>query len=73
MMPQDKLIHLLGCFAVFTILARFVPAPWAVGVTLALGAAKELIYDGWMKKGTPERNDWWADVAGVLLGWVVKL
>jgi len=71
-MPNDKLIHLMGCFVVCTVLSAVIPAPFAAGVTLALGAAKELIYDGLLKKGTPEWADWWADVAGVLLAWVVR-
>ena len=35
--------------------------------TVLIGAAKELIYDLWMKKGTPE----WIDFIGTTIGGIV--
>lgn len=40
----------------------------AIGVTIVLCIAKEIIYDKAMKRGTPEWRDLWFGVAGALIG-----
>ena len=73
MMPTDKKIHLIGSGIVCLALSFVLPLIYAAGVTLVFGAAKELVYDWYLGKGMPDPWDFAADVAGVLLAWVVKL
>lgn len=61
---MDKAIHCVGSFICCAVLLLIVPQ-WAAGITLALGAGKEIVYDWWMGKGTPELADFVADVVGV--------
>lgn len=40
---------------------------WSLGLSAGIGGAKELVYDKWMHKGTPE----WADFGYTVLGGAV--
>lgn len=73
MMTFDKKIHLIGSFVVCLLLSFVVHLLIAVGITLALGIAKELIYDKLLAKGTPEWNDFLADVVGVVGAVLIKV
>lgn len=67
-MPKDKKLHLLAGLAL-SILAGFLLCPkWGLVVASVIGAGKELVWDKWLEKGTPEWMDFWATVAGGLIG-----
>lgn len=66
-MPYDKKIHLGGSFIACAGLSFILPLALAAAVTLALGVIKEIMYDSWMGKGTPEWADFAADCAGVAI------
>lgn len=70
--PIDKLIHFLGSYFVCSILMCFMPLFCAVWIVFVLGVAKEFVYDKLMGKGTPEWNDLFADVFGVVMAVVVR-
>ena len=72
MFSYDKKIHLFGSLSVCLVLSFIIPMAWAVGITLALGVGKELIYDWAMKRGTPEWTDFAADVAGVIVAVIIR-
>ena len=61
---MDKAIHCAGSFVCCLLLSLIVPQ-WAAGITLALGVGKEVVYDWYLGKGTPELADLVADVVGV--------
>ena len=71
-MPYDKKWHMILSAAICLFLGLLLPVWTAAGITLALGAAKELIYDWAMKRGTPEWLDFAADVAGIIIALIVS-
>lgn len=54
------------------LLNLFIPILWAsiisFTISLAFIAGKELYYDKKMGKGTPEWNDFWIGLVGILIG-----
>ena len=73
---QDVRKHVLAGFLIATIVSFLVgsilPNPkiavwFGLGAAVLIGAAKELIYDLWMKKGTPD----WIDFIGTTIGGIV--
>lgn len=44
---------------------------YSIGSSALIGGGKELIYDKWMGKGTPEFKDFAWTVAGGATGWAV--
>ena len=64
-MPYDKKWHMSLSAVVCVFLGLLLPIWTAAGITLALGFGKEVVYDWWMGKGTPELGDFVADVVGV--------
>lgn len=64
----DGLLHALASLFICALLGAFMPWWAAALATLAAGAAKELIYDKWMKRGTAEWKDIVADLAGTAMG-----
>ena len=71
-MTYDKKVHLIGSFATCYLLSLVIVTWQAALITLILGAAKELIYDWAMKRGTPEWLDFAADGAGVIIALIVS-
>lgn len=67
-MPKDKKLHLLAGLAI-SLLVGLLSRPLA-GLIVAsiVGALKELVWDRWWKKGTPEWLDFWATVLGGVIG-----
>ena len=70
-MAYDKKVHLIGSFAACYLLSLIIVTWQAAVITLILGAAKELIYDWALGKGTPEWGDMAADAAGVAAAYFV--
>lgn len=65
---QDGLAHILVSLVLCTVLGVFLPLWAAVLIALAIGIAKELVWDLWMEKGTAEWRDIVSDAVGILLG-----
>ena len=70
---QDGLAHILASLVLCAVLAAFLPWWAAVLIALAIGIAKELVWDLWLKKGTAEWRDIIADVVGIAIGVVLVL
>jgi drug/metabolite transporter superfamily protein YnfA len=66
--PLDKQLHLFSGWALCASLLPFVGLAWALFGTVFVGAVKELVWDWTLKKGTPDRNDFFATAAGALIG-----
>lgn len=67
-MPKDKKLHLLAGLAL-SILAGLLFCP-LIGLATAavVGALKEVIWDWWWKRGTPEWLDFLATCLGGAIG-----
>ena len=65
---QDGLLHILCSLVLCAVLGAFLPLWAAVVITLAIGIAKELVWDLLLKKGTAEWRDIVSDAVGVALG-----
>ena len=70
-MPYDKKWHMILSAAACLFLGLLLPIWTAAGITLVLGFGKEVVYDWWMGKGTPELADFVADVVGVAAAMIV--
>ena len=82
-MAKDKFLHFLGGLFL-SIIANAIMDYWGVnpaifGTLCSSGfwAGKEIIYDKWMKKGTPEWDDWTSSNTGSMVGtflyWAFRL
>ena len=65
---QDGLAHILVSLVLCAVLGVFLPLWAAVLIVLAIGIAKELVWDLWLEKGTAEWRDIVSDAVGILLG-----
>lgn len=65
---QDGLAHILASLVLCAVLGAFLPLWAAVLVTLAMGVAKELVWDLWLGKGTAEWKDIISDITGTVIG-----
>lgn len=45
---------------------------WGLGTAAGVGAAKEIVWDLMLKKGTPELLDFIATAAGGVIGYVLQ-
>ena len=55
-MRIDKILHFLAGIVIAAYATLFIQWWWALVLVAFIGGLKELIYDKWMQKGTPE---WW--------------
>lgn len=65
---QDGLLPILCSLVLCAVLGAFLPLWAAVLIALAIGIAKELVWDLWLEKGTAEWRDIVSDAVGILLG-----
>ena len=65
MIPLDKLLHFLACYAITLTAALFLPVAYAALIAIAVGAGKET-FDYW-DYGTWCLADFAADFAGVFV------
>ena len=65
---QDGLAHIACCAALCGLLGLVLPLWAAALATLAVGAAKELVYDKWLGKGTASWKDLLCDIIGIAVG-----
>lgn len=65
---QDGLLHIVFSSLIAVVLSLFLPIWVAAIITFAIGLAKELVYDLWLKKGTFELKDLICDAVGIIIG-----
>lgn len=64
----DGMAHIIVSAVMLLALQIFLPWWIAVPAVLAIGVAKEVIYDKWLSKGTPQWKDILCDFIGLLIG-----
>lgn len=69
----DGLTHILVSLVLCAVLAVFLPWWAAALITLAIGVAKELIWDRWMGRGTADWHDIICDAVGIVWGVVIEI
>ena len=70
-MPKDKKLHILAGLAPSILAGHFAYPMFGLLIAAAVGALKEIIWDWWWKRGTPEWWDSWATVAGGVIGYTL--
>lgn len=63
----DGFAHILVSLVIVLALQIVIPFWIAILVSLLIGIAKELIWDLWLKKGTPQWKDIICDLVGILI------
>lgn len=64
---MDGLLHIVISAIIASVLQLCMPVVLAIVLTLAIGLAKECIYDGAMGKGSPTKKDMLCNAAGVVI------
>ncbi len=72
-LEKDKKLHLLAGLALSILTGLFVSPKWGLIVATVIGALKEIVWDWWWKKGTPEWWDFWCTVLGGMAGYVILM
>lgn len=65
---KDDLLHILFSVIIMTVLKLLLPWWIAAILTMFVDILKELIWDKWLKKGTPEWRDIVSDIIGIIIG-----
>jgi hypothetical protein len=66
---QDKINHIKYTAGMALLLSLATNPTLSAGITLFVwGFGKEIVYDKWMGKGTPEWMDFVADIMGTVIG-----
>lgn len=78
-MRKDLVLHMILGFLIAGITAFVIQKFWirelmiiATPITIIVGLAKELVWDKWMKQGTPEFKDLWCDMWGALVATILS-
>lgn len=69
----DGLLHILCSLVLCALLSAFLPVWAAAAITLLVGIGKELVWDLWLKKGTPQWKDIIADIVGIAAAAVIAI
>lgn len=69
----DGLLHILACYAIAVTCGIYLNAGLALFIAVFIGVAKEVIWDGWMKKGSFEFKDLISDMIGAVTGFIALL
>lgn len=69
----DGLLHYFACFSITAIYANYVNVGLAFFAGIFIGFLKEIIWDGWLKKGTFELKDLICDIAGSVTAFLILL
>lgn len=64
----DGLLHIICSSILVSVLSWVFPLLFAIGATMLIGIAKELIWDKALGKGSCERKDVVADFIGTIIG-----
>ena len=70
-MPKDKQKHIFAGLALSLLMGLLLCPLVGLAVAVIIGAAKEIIWDWLLKKGTPELLDFAATVAGGVVGYAL--
>lgn len=69
----DGLLHILACYAIAVTAGIYLNPGLALFVAVFCGVLKEVVWDGWMKKGSFELKDLLCDLMGAVAGFIVLL
>ena len=72
-MKTDKLLHFLIAFPIFLLAVKVMAPLWALGLVVLIAIGKELLWDKWHERGTPEFWDAFATAMGGLTAWGLTL
>ena len=70
--PEDKKLHLFGCMALVMILDIFYKILISYGITIVVGAGKEILWDKLLGYGTASRLDMKYSLAGATIGLILS-
>lgn len=70
-MPKDKQKHIFAGLALSLTMGLLCTPEWGLATAVVVGAAKEIIWDWWWRRGTPEWWDFWATCLGGTAGFTV--
>lgn len=68
-MPKDKQKHLFAGLALSLLVGLLFTPFWGLATAIVVGAGKEVVWDWALGRGTPEWWDFWATVAGGVIGY----
>lgn len=66
-MAKDKVTHFIAGVIMMMLFGVLFGPWWGFFLAVAIGAAKEVVWDMWLKKGTPEWMDFVATFVGALV------
>ena len=66
--PKDKVMHFCAGLALSILAGLFAYPMFGLLIAAAVGALKEIIWDGFLKRGTPEWLDFLATCLGGAIG-----
>jgi VanZ family protein len=69
----DGLLHILACYVIAVTCGIYLNAGLALFIAVFAGVLKEVIWDGWIKKGSFELKDLLCDLIGAVAGFIVLL
>ena len=64
LIPVDKANHFIYGYLIFCLSQIFFVTPVSALIVLIIGAAKEIVWDKYLQKGTPDWNDFAFTIAG---------
>ena len=77
-MRLDYIKHIIAGFLISFGIAFLIQKLWlselmllSVVVTMIVGFGKELVWDKWLCRGTPEAEDLWFDLWGAMAGTIL--
>jgi len=66
LIPVDKANHFIYGYLIFCLSQIFFITPVSALIVFAIAAGKELVWDKYLQKGTPDWNDFAFTIAGPL-------
>ena len=69
----DKIKHIGGSILLVLFLIPAFGVEYGAFAAILIGAGKEIVFDKWLKKGTPSLEDFIADIVGVFMGLMIWL
>lgn len=71
MLARDKQMHFAAGLALSLLMGLLCTPTWGLLTAVVMGALKEIIWDWWLGRGTPEFLDFVATVAGGVVGYLI--
>ena len=69
----DGLLHIAVCACIAFVFGRFFNPGLALFAAVFCGVLKEVVWDGWMKRGTFEFKDLICDLIGAVAAFVILI